>query len=435
MAKRVGIVGGGPAGLGLAYALAKQGHEVSVFEAAPELGGLARSFALGDVRIERYYHFICKVDDEYFRTLAELGIAPSLRWTSTRMGFFHDGTLYPFNGAADLLRCKALAASGRVRCGALTAYCAARKDWQALDDLPARKWLIDFLGLDAYRVLWEPLLAVKFHEFHDRISAAWVWHRIHRVARSRGSLLARERFGYLEGGTDVLVNALVEQARARGARFHTSMPVRRIVHDGRKVEGIETRYGERHAFDCVVSAVPLPHFVRMTPDLPGAYRERLEAIDFIGVICVALRTRRRLSENFWLNVNDRRVPFNGFIEYTNLNPGVTGDGSHVVYVPYYLPRDHERFRLSDAETVDDAIASLSVVEPSFGKGDVIDAAVSRDPYAQVICSTGFRTRVPEHRTPIDGLYLVESSQLYPSDRTISGTLELAARVAGMVAGA
>ena len=107
----VGIVGGGPAGLGLAYSLAKAGHEVTVFEAAPELGGLARSFRLGDVDIERYYHFICGTDDTYFRYLKELGIESKLQWENTRMGFFHDGTLHAFNGALDLLRCDALSPS------------------------------------------------------------------------------------------------------------------------------------------------------------------------------------------------------------------------------------------------------------------------------------------------------------------------------------
>jgi protoporphyrinogen oxidase len=428
----VGIVGGGPAGVGLAYRLSRAGHKATVFEAAPELGGLARSFRLGDVQIERYYHFICATDHAYFEYLRDLEIESTLRWANTRMGFFHNGTLYPFNGALDLLACGALAPRDRVRYGALTAYCAARTNWHALDAIPAKKWLIDILGLEAYRVMWQPLLEVKFHDFHDQISAAWVWHRIHRVARSRGTLLAKERLGFLAGGTDVLVNALVDAARAKGATFHTSTPVNRIVHDGRTVKGIETSAGERYDFDYVVSAVPLPHFLRMTPDLPPHYQERLAKIDFIGVICVVLRTRRPVSDNYWVNVNDPRVPFNGFIEYTNLNPDMTGDGTRIVYVPYYLPRSHKRFAFSDESMTADAIASLSIVNHSFGPKDVIDTAVSRDPYAQVICSTGFRLRAPEHQTPIDRLLLVESSQLYPSDRTISGTLELATRVADVI---
>ena len=185
----------------------------------------------------------------------------------------------------------------------------------------------------------------------------------------RGTLLAKERLGFLEGGTDILVDALVAAARSRGTTFRTSTPVARVLHDGRTAKGLETTDGrKRHDFDYVVSAVPLPHFLRMTPDLPPHYQERLSQIDFIGVICVVLRTRKQVTENYWLNVNDPRIPFNGFIEYTNLNPGMTGDGTRIVYVPYYLPRNHRRFGLTDEATKADAIASLSIVNPSFGPG-------------------------------------------------------------------
>ena len=40
--KKVAVVGAGPAGLTAAYYLAKQGHEVTVFEALPEAGGMMR---------------------------------------------------------------------------------------------------------------------------------------------------------------------------------------------------------------------------------------------------------------------------------------------------------------------------------------------------------------------------------------------------------
>jgi protoporphyrinogen oxidase len=428
----VGILGGGPAGLGLAYNLSQLGHAVTLFEAADALGGLARSFQLGDATIERYYHFICADDTEYFSYLRRLGIESSLRWSNTRMGFHYDNKLYPFSSPLDLLRCGALTPIGRLRYAALAARCSLTSNWRALDQVPARDWLIDALGLEAYRVTWQPLLEVKFHEFHDKISAAWIWHRIHRVARSRGGPFEKERLGYLEGGTDTLVNALVAASRSAGAKLLTSTPIKKIVHDGYRCTGVETAAGVTHAFDHVVSAVPLPHFTRMLSDGPEDYRTQLSAIDFIGVLCVTLRLRHSVSNNYWLNVNDPRIPFNGCIEYTNLNPKMTPDGSHILYVPFYLPRSHPRFKYSDEKNIADAVAALTFINPELSADWVIDAAVSRDPYAQVICSTGFALRVPPHQTPLHRLYLIESSQLYPSDRTISGTLELASRVARMI---
>lgn len=432
---RVGIIGGGPAGLGIAYNLSQLGHQVTLFEAAGELGGLARSFQLGDVRIERYYHFICADDAEYVSYLRRLGIESTLQWANTQMGFFYDDKMYPFSSPLDLLQCKALSPLGRLRYGALAARCALISDWRRLDDVSAKDWLIDLLGLEVYRITWRPLLEVKFHEFHDKISAAWVWHRIHRVARSRGGPFRKERLGYLQGGTDTLVNALISKSEQAGARLRTNAPVKRIIHEGYRCSGIETQDGETHLFDHVVSAVPLPHFLRMLGGGPEDYLAQLAAIEFIGVLCVTLRLTRSVSDNYWLNVNDPRIPFNGCIEYTNLHPQMTPDGSRILYVPFYLPRSHPRFTFSDEKNIADTVAALTILNPEFSADWIIDAAVSRDPYAQVICKQGFALRVPPHQTPIHRLYLIESSQLYPSDRTISGTLELASRVTRMIGSA
>src|SRR5262249_4620151 len=153
----------------------------------------------------------------------------------------------------------------------------------------------------------------------------------------------RERLGYLEGGTDTLVHAIETRLRERGVRLLAGTPVARIPIEGGRARGVETADGELWPCDAVVSAVPLPHFVRLAPGLPEAYRAALAGVEYIGVVCVVLRLRHPISESFWLNVNDERVPFNGCIEYTNLNPEATPDGSSILYVPFYLPRDHERF--------------------------------------------------------------------------------------------
>ncbi|MBC7243108.1 MAG: FAD-dependent oxidoreductase, partial [Anaerolineae bacterium] len=71
---RVAIIGGGIAGLTAAYELARQGIAVTLYEKEHVLGGLASSFPLDDGYLERYYHFICLNDQEYFQMLAELGL-------------------------------------------------------------------------------------------------------------------------------------------------------------------------------------------------------------------------------------------------------------------------------------------------------------------------------------------------------------------------
>ncbi|NRA34757.1 MAG: hypothetical protein HRU17_15600 [Polyangiaceae bacterium] len=163
-------------------------------------------------------------------------------------------------------------------------------------------------------------------------------------------------------------------------------------------------------------------------DLPPRYAQRINDINFIGVVCVVLRLNRSFSEYYWLNVNDPRVHFNSCIEYTRLIAEITGDGSTLLYMPHTSPR----FDFPDEQTIDDTLYALEKINPEFSRDWVLDVHLARDRYAQVICKTGFGLLLPPHKTPIDGLYLVESSQLYPSDRTVSGTLELVSNVARMI---
>ena len=282
------------------------------------------------------------------------------------------------------------------------------------------------------RATWYPLLAIKFPDAHHDISGAWAWHRVWRLAKSRKTLLHKERLGYLEGGTQTLIDALEGSLQKAGTELRRNAPVRQILFEDGRAVGLETLDGETHRCDYVVSAVPLPIFLRMTPELPGDYRNQLEAIDFIGVVCIILRLERPLTQNFWTNVNDPRIPFNGCIEYTNLYRDITEDGSAIVYVPHYVSKDHERFGYSDEQLFEECLEAFALINPEFRAEDVIDYTVSRDPYAQIICPSGFADVVPDHQTPVDRLFLIESSQLFPSDRTISGTLDLAGNVARLI---
>jgi protoporphyrinogen oxidase len=178
-AMRIGIVGGGVAGLGCAYHLAQRGHRIEVFEQAPFLGGLAACFDFDGLRVERYYHFVCRDDADLIDVLERLALREELEWRPARMKFFYHGTLYPFGTPWDLLRFRPLPLRARVRFGLNVALSRSAKSWEQYERVTARDWLVSQIGQRAYEVIWEPLLRIKFGSYCDQISASWIWHRIH----------------------------------------------------------------------------------------------------------------------------------------------------------------------------------------------------------------------------------------------------------------
>lgn len=427
--KRAVVIGGGPAGVKAAQRLAKDGVHVTLLESAPVLGGLASVFDLDGVRIERYYHFICRGDDELVETLAELGLSSRLRWRSSRMAYFVDGRLYPFLTPLDLLSFRPLSLPDRARAG-LALRLALRLREEDLAPQSATAWLRRRFGERSYRVIWEPLMRFKFAGYADAVSAAWIWARMVRLSRSRVSPW-REELGYLEGGSKVVIEALAEDVVRRGGTVALNAPVEQLAFEGGRVRGVRVG-GETLPADAVVSTVTPARLLALAPWLDAAFAERLRRIPAIGIFCLFLRLSRQVTPFFWVNANDPRVPFAGMIEYTNLNPLPELGGDRILYVPQYLAADDPRFSWSDAEVLARYADGLALVNPAFDRSWVRFSAVFRDRFAQPICLSDYRETTPAIATPVPNLFLTDSSQLHPHDRTISGSFGLgreAARLA------
>jgi protoporphyrinogen oxidase len=417
------VLGAGLAGLSASYDLARQGHRVTLLEAAAEFGGLASSLQIEGQSIERFYHFICRSDNYLIELIQELGLSEQLNWQPTRTAFYYNGQHYRFGRPIDLMRFKPVPWPQRLRFGFHILRSYYRSNWKWLDEIPAKAWLIENIGEDAYNIIWHPLLRVKFGDFHDKISAAWMWHRIWRVAKSRTSLLSRETFGYLEHGSTTIIDGLVDWLRAQpnvslkaGVR---AQPL--TVEDGR-IMNIQTG-DESLACDALLSTVALPGLNRLIPHQTSKYFTQAQQIQFIGVVCGLFSLKHSYSPNFWLNINDPNISFNGVIEQTNLNQNLRAAGLNILYVPFYLPTTEPRYNASLDELFAEYIPMLQRVNPAFNESWIKEWHVFRTPFAQAVCTTNFINLVPDHRTPIRGLYVTDSTQFYPEDRTLSAAIQ------------
>ena len=420
---KIVVIGAGVMGLSSALDLLEEGHDVTIIEAAPSPGGMAGSFDFGGAPAEKFYHFICGADDGYFRWLDRLGLRDRLSWRPTSMSVFHGGRLYPFGDPWSLLRFDPLSFPASVRYGLHVLQAKRLDDWRALENVSAREWLTAGTGAESYRVVWEPLLRQKFGPHTDTISAAWIWSRIHRLASSRDRMF-QERLGFLDGGTDVLVAALVDAVSALGGRIECGAPVERLHLAAGRAVGVSVS-GSEHPADAVVSTVPLPILARIAPDLPPDYVEKALSLDNIGVRCIILKLAKPLSKYFWVNVNDDNLPLCGFIEYTNLNPA---DDYSLVYSPTYVLRGNPEYSRPDEEVLEETLDAIAVIRPEFDRASVVDYRVFREPFAQPVCPVGFQKKLAPLRTPVPNLVAADTTHLLPHDRSISDSFDLSGKL-------
>jgi protoporphyrinogen oxidase len=423
---KVAVIGAGAMGLAAAYHLAKAGHSVEVFEADKVAGGMAAHFDLGGLSIERFYHFVCKADQPTFDLLREIGLGDAMRWRSTSMGYFYNGRLYPWGDPISLLTFPHLGLIPKIRYGLMAFLSTKRSDWSKLDKITAEKWLKTWCGQRGWDVLWEKLFALKFFEYGDKVSAAWMWTRLKRVGTSRRNLF-QEELGYIEGGSETLVERLVKHIEAMKGRIHLGTPVSEVHTENGAVTGV-TAGGARHDFTHVISTMPLPLVPRLIPGLSQPVKDAYARLENIGVVCVVHKLKRPVTKNFWLNINDPAIEIPGIVEFSNLRPV----SDTVVYVPYYMPITHPKFAWSDDALIAESFGYLKKINPDLQDSDRIASALGRLKYAQPICPPGFLDMLPPIASEIRGLQIADTSSYYPEDRGISEGVRVAREMAARV---
>ena len=434
---RVGIIGGGVAGLAAAYDLTKQGHYAEVFEVAPFLGGQASTFPVGGGQLERGYHHLFVSDTAITELIHELGLGDKLAWLESKVGLYHDGRIWDFATPMDLLRFKPLSLWQRFRVGLWTLRLQRIADYSRFEGITATDWLSQHMGRKAYEVLFEPLLRGKFGDHYDQVSMTWLWGKVRLRVASRGKAMQKELLGYPMGSFGEVIDVLAERIGRQGGVVHTSARVGKVMIDDDRARGLEVQLGregelESRQYDAVLATTPSYVFTRLVPPMPDEYQEMLTGVSYLSAVLLVLELDRPLTEKYWINIADGDMPFVGIIEHTNMIDKSLYGGRHIVYISNYPDRNSELYQMEPEELLELFVPHIRKLNPDFDRSWVQQYHHHRVDGAQPIISRNYSQRIPSHRTPVRGLYLANTTQIFPEDRGTNYSIRMGRQVAEMV---
>lgn len=428
-AKRWGIVGGGLLGMTLALRLAQAGKQVTLFEGADHVGGLASAWSLGDLVWDRHYHVTLLSDTTLRALFTELGIEQDMQWVETRTGFYTDGQLYSMSNTWEFLRFPPLGLLDKLRLGSTIFLASKIKHWRRLEQIPVGEWLTRWSGARTYEKIWLPLLRAKLGENHAKASAAFIWAIIARLYAARRTGLKKEMFGYVHGGYARVLERFSAVLRQHNVTLKLGQAASVVEPSADGGVRLQRHNGAEEHFDQVILTVAAPLAARLCPQLSTAEQARLNGIQYQGILCASVVLEKPLAGFYVTNITDEWVPFTAVIEMSALVDRQQFGGKTLVYLPKYVVPDDPAFARSDAEIEAEFVAALLRMYPHLRQSDVLGFRVSRVRYVLAVATLHYSARLPAMQTSIPGVHIVNSAHIVNGTLNANETVQLAERAA------
>lgn len=426
------IVGGGMLGMTLAYRLAQQGQQVTLFEGASALGGLASAWQLDDVTWDRHYHVTLLSDLTLRSLLKELNLEQDMTWVETKTGVYAGGKLYSVSNAIEFLQFPPLRLIDKLRLGFTILYGARIKDWKRLEQIPVTTWLKRWSGDRTFQKFWLPLLRAKLGENYKIASASFIWSTIARLYAARRTGLKKELFGYLPGGYARILKRFGEVLSETGVRIELGDRTTQVTQTPSGQLNLQFQSGKVATFDQVIMTTAAPIAAQLCPQLSVQEKTLLKGIQYQGILCASVLLKQPLSTYYVTNITEGWVPFTGVIEMTTLVKPEAFGGRSLIYLPKYVPANDAAFKRSDEDLRTEFIQALERMYPHFQPSDVLSFQVSRVNYVVAVPTLNYSQTLPPMQTSMAGLHIINSAHILNGTLNVNETVQLAEQSAAML---
>jgi protoporphyrinogen oxidase len=415
---KVCVIGAGPAGLTAAYQLAKGGVEVEVFEASGEVGGMARSFPLWGQTVDLGPHRFFSSDARVNRLWLEI-VEGDYALVDRLTRIFYGGRFFRY----PLEPVDALKNLGLVQAaGCTVSYLRERLRPSCANDGTFESWVVRRFGRRLFDIFFksysEKLWGISCRELDadfaaqriKKLSLGEVIKRALGIGKQKHRTLV-DRFAYPLRGTGMVYERMADYVAALG-HVHLNRPVRRVLHENRRVTGLELSDGRTTRCDHVISTMPLTLLVKGLDGTPDAIRRAAQALTFRNTILVYLHVAEKdLFPDQWIYMQEPQLLVGRITNFRNWVPQLYGASDNTILALEYWCYDGDPlWKEPDEQLVARARCEIESTG-LIGGARILDGAVVRVRRCYPVYARGYQ----DHLAVITD-YLDQFSGLTPIGR-------------------
>lgn len=402
------ILGGGLSGLSAGYILTKTGQKVIIFEADPHVGGLSKTITKGEFRFDLGGHrFITKKEkiNNFVRDLMNGELISVCRKSKIYM---HNKYFYyplrPLNAIFGLGIPTTLKIISDYGIEIL------KKLIKKPPNISLEDWVVSNFGRKMFNIYFKEYSEKVVGIECSKISSEWVSQRVKGLSLFKAIKNAFFRFSgkdiptladkflYPHLGIGRLSEKLKEEI-IRHNHVFTDIRVRRIIHSNFRVKEIEVENKEHKGLISggeFIATLPITNLINLLhPSPPENILSSAQRLRFRALVIVALMIkRRRVTDETWIYIPEKKIPFGRIHEPTNWSEKMAPDGKTLLVVEFFSFKGDSIWNEIDERLI--ALTTQNLEELGFIRRDeVIDSSVVRVPNAYPLFEIGYKKYLNE----------------------------------------
>jgi protoporphyrinogen oxidase len=400
------ILGGGLTGVTLARLLKEKGHEVTVLEKEPKIGGLCRSEVRNGFTFDCGGSHIIFSRDTDVLSFMQNALADNREFRNRNTKIFYKGQYvkYPFeNGLSalpkeDLFFC----------INEYVKNLVAVEKGEVAEPTSFKDWIYYTFGKGIAECYLVPYNEKIWNYPTGKMSKHWMDGRVPRppVEDIIKSAIGIETEGYthqavfsypIHGGIEALIHAIAEPVKGS---IHTNFTVTSVVNTG---DGWAVSNGKETILaDRVISTLPLQTLLPML-DVPSKILEACDALKYNSIACISVGFKGTLPDISWMYVPEEKWgAFNRLSFPSNFSSKVAPEGCSAVLAEITYNEGDDISKMTDAEIISHTVDGLVRMGIVPSEDEVVHTAVDRFKFAYVVYDLDYQKNIKIVREYLEG---------------------------------